>query len=400
MSRKILFFCNANVSQPACGGIVRVTGTLAELFQKQGDDTYLVYYDEIDDAQPSAHFLARYRLTRHQEEDALKPILQKHQIDYLILQVPLANTTFYLLPLLRQVIDSACPQCQLIHCIHTIPFAETKGFDVEYIRHNLRQKGNAIWMLKQTVWGVTCLLSPHGAKKLMSKRYQYICRYCDTVVLLSQRFIHYFDQYVPNAKSKVVAIPDPATYLPEGVFQSVQKRKEVLFVGRMDESTKRVSKLLKIWKIIEKEYHIDDWKLILVGDGSDKTDYQRYATKHALNQVSFCGKQDPTPYLQSASIIALTSAYEGLSMVLVEGLQHGCIPIAFNTFDSVLDTITDGRNGAVIPNNDYKAFAAQLALWMKQPDSLSSLRAQTSSNLKKFDPAAVCQEWNRKVFKK
>ena len=87
-------------------------------------------------------------------------------------------------------------------------------------------------------------------------------------------------------------------------------------------------------------------------------------------------------------------------MVLVEGLQHGCIPIAFNTFDSVLDTITDGRNGAVIPNNDYKAFAAQLALWMKQPDSLSSLRAQASSNLKKFDPAAVCQEWNRKVFKK
>lgn len=45
----------------------------------------------------------------------------------------------------------------------------------------------------------------------------------------------------------------------------------------MREYQKRISLVLKIWKEIEKDDALKDWKLKIIGDGYDLKDYQRYA---------------------------------------------------------------------------------------------------------------------------
>ena len=47
-------------------------------------------------------------------------------------------------------------------------------------------------------------------------------------------------------------------------------------------------------------------------------------------------------------------------MVLMEAMQMGVVPIAFNSFESVYDIIDDRLNGIIVENNDIDMYVKQL----------------------------------------
>ena len=52
----------------------------------------------------------------------------------------------------------------------------------------------------------------------------------------------------------------------------------------------------------------------------------------------------------------MTSNHEGFPMVLTEAMQYGCVPVAFNSFDSLSEIIDNNKNGFIIEPfdlNDY-----------------------------------------------
>src|SRR5690606_29042506 len=65
--------------------------------------------------------------------------------------------------------------------------------------------------------------------------------------------------------------------------------------------------------------------LILVGDGSKKSDCEDLVNKLALNErVLFLGARNDVPDLmQTADILVLSSYYEGLSLACLEALASG-----------------------------------------------------------------------------
>ena len=56
----------------------------------------------------------------------------------------------------------------------------------------------------------------------------------------------------------------------------------------------------------------------------------------------------------------MTSSFEGWPMVLMEAMQMGVVPIAFNSFESVYDIIDDHLNGIIVENNDIDMYVKQL----------------------------------------
>ena len=44
----------------------------------------------------------------------------------------------------------------------------------------------------------------------------------------------------------------------------------------------------------------------------------------------------------------MTSLYEGFPLVLYEAMNFGVVPVVFNTFQSVQEIITDGKDGYVV----------------------------------------------------
>jgi len=93
-----------------------------------------------------------------------------------------------------------------------------------------------------------------------------------------------------------------------------------VFVGRLDESSKRITKLLYLIK----ELNSSSLKvnLLVVGDGPDKDIYFKYVKENDLNDVvEFVGsKSNPYPYIKLADYLILTSEYEGFPVVYLEAL--------------------------------------------------------------------------------
>ena len=67
-------------------------------------------------------------------------------------------------------------------------------------------------------------------------------------------------------------------------------------------------------------------------------------------------KKNPEPYYNEASIFMMTSSFEGWGLTLTEAQQYGCVPLAFRSFASLTDIITDKVNGFAIPNDDISLY--------------------------------------------
>ena len=212
----------------------------------------------------------------------------------------------------------------------------------------------------------------------------------DKIVTLSPAFVPHFHSLAPlTLAGKVIAIPNPNTY--EEPVTRTSAEKIVLFVGRLDNKTKGIDRLLRIWSKVEPK--APDWTLQIVGDGQDKEMLMDIACRLKLNRASFEGFRLPKPYYEKASIFGMTSTFEGFGMVLTEAMQHGVVPIAFNSYDALTDIVTDGQDGLLIPAFDEDAYAARMLELIKKEETLRrmSVRAAASSN--KFSRDIVARQW-------
>ena len=95
--------------------------------------------------------------------------------------------------------------------------------------------------------------------------------------------------------------------------------KVFLFVGRLDETSKRLTLLLDIAKKCKKDkVSAEFW---IVGDGKDEIMYKEIVRKEKLNNVTFFGaKKNPYPYMLKSDYIILTSIYEGFPVIYNEAI--------------------------------------------------------------------------------
>ena len=102
-------------------------------------------------------------------------------------------------------------------------------------------------------------------------------------------------------------------------------------------------------------------RLLVVGDGDERSTLERLA--EPLNgAVRFLGelsRERALEILAAADGLALCSAYEGLSHVLLEAMAAGK-PIVATSVGGNLELISDGRNGLLVPYGDVGALERAL----------------------------------------
>ncbi len=90
------------------------------------------------------------------------------------------------------------------------------------------------------------------------------------------------------------------------------------FVGRLDESSKRITKLLKLIMMLHAKYDVELW---IIGDGKDREHYQKIIDECNMDYVHMLGmKKNPYPYMKEADYIILTSIYEGFPVIYLESI--------------------------------------------------------------------------------
>ena len=229
----------------------------------------------------------------------------------------------------------------------------------------------------------------------LSRSYFEAYQYADRVVLLSQSFIRQYQGFGRFKDEKNFSVIHNALsfneYLPIG---DVKKKKPViLIVSRFDEELKRLLLALRIWQEIKLSPIANDWCLKIVGHGKDLKLYQKYIAKKKIHDVYLLGRQDPKPYYKEASIFFMTSISESWGLTLTEAQQFGVVPVAFNTYASLTDIVTDEEDGVVIREGEIEQYVNSTLELIRDTQKRQAMAIQGIHNCQRFSQDKIAKEW-------
>ncbi len=209
-------------------------------------------------------------------------------------------------------------------------------------------------------------------KKAESVKYNYIYTNSDSFVLLSDSYREIFKQISKiDHYEKLVSIGNSIQRKSLKRESIENKEKTVLFVGRLVRSLKRPDRMIKIWETLHKEN--PDWNLKILGDGHYRKYLEEYVFIKKIQNIEFVGITSPEEHYKDASILCMTSTAEGLPLVLAEAQQQGCIPCAYDSFESVKDIITHGKDGILVKPFDSKEYISRIQYIMDNNDFRNDL---------------------------
>ena len=228
------------------------------------------------------------------------------------------------------------------------------------------------------------------AQWMKKKDFAELNRHYDRIVTLSHAAVDEFQELCPRC-DKLTVIPN-CTHYPTPEIRE-RKKRHVLFVGRMENMSKGVDRLIRIWSETEKT--CPDWHLHLLGDGPDLDFNRNLAARLGAERCHFHGCTDPTPFYRESAVICLTSTYEGFGMVLLEGMQHGCIPMAFDSYPAVRELILHRQSGLVVPAFDEAAYSRELAELLQHEELRDKLSKGAERYAQAFSPQRICRKWEQ-----
>ena len=238
---------------------------------------------------------------------------------------------------------------------------------------------------------------------LMSASMRYVYNRSDCYMVLSSSFVAKFKSFtgIMNPK-KLIVQTNPLTIEASGYsYLSAIKEKEVIYIGRLDSNQKKVQRLVEVWSLVEKKH--SDWRLTIVGDGPDKGMLEQSVRVSNLKNVHFEGYQSPRPYYERASVLMLTSDFEGFPLVLPECMSFGVVPVVYGSYSAVYDIIKDGENGRIVKQVkntfDKEAMADVLDEIIRNDDKRQEMALSAIETSRQYSINSIYNSWN-KIFEK
>lgn len=384
----ILFYTSYEVS-PIKGGTERITATLStSLLRQYNVNCYSVYKTPIPiEFERTCFVESRQILNGASFEKDLYEFIKRNNIDIVVNQ-----GAFELAFPIRCVLNRFKNK-YLITVHHFNPGAEEHFLNLHNIVWKLKKRQAT---LKNTLKLLSYPLLKYWKKRNLSKAYREAYLHSDRIVLLSDNFREDFRLYAHlRDTDKLRCIHNALSFNSFFNMENYKdKKKEVLVVSRLDEVQKRISLVLKIWKRIEQQPSLNEWRLTIVGHGEEYENiYKEFLKKENLKRVTFVGAQKPESYYKRASVFLLTSAYEGWGLTLTEAQQFGVVPLAFNSYASLTDIITDGENGFIIPDNELELYTEKLMMLMQNDSLREKMAYDAIKSSKRFDINKICTDW-------
>ena len=328
---------------PHFGGIAMVTQMLANRFIEDGhhvvvatlmrnpdwsSEEQIPHGVIIKDLEPPTWNLSNVSRIRN--------IIDEYHIDVIINQWALRPEVTYICNKARKG-----KKCKLICELHGAPDT-TKMLIAQ--KEKLDKSQNVVSKIVNYV-----KLKAIHTLTIMSIKYVY--RICDYYILLSKGFIPILVNFAHlRHYDKLRVIGNAIGFSSEGFnYCFDNKKKQILYVGRMDPFNKRVNRIVEAWEKIYRDY--PDWTLELVGEGPQLNDLKNYVNTNGIKRVNFHGfqKDPPRNFYEDASILMLTSDLEGFGLVIVEGMQFGVVPVIYGSYVAVYDIIDNNKDGFITP---------------------------------------------------
>lgn len=214
-----------------------------------------------------------------------------------------------------------------------------------------------------------------------------------------ERIVRRFDRFVVLTKEdkdnwgrmdNICVIPNANTFSTYHTADLHARR--VIAIGRYNYQ-KGFDRLIKAWKIVNQV--CSEWTLDIIGEGEDKAwlqsliDYEKLSGSVRLMPVT----SDIEKVYLGASVVAMSSHYEGLPMVLLEAQSFGLPIVAFACQCGPRDIVTDGETGFLVPEGDVEGLADRLITVIKDDDLRFSMGKKAKEASRSFEEETVMKKW-------
>ena len=373
------------------GGQEVVTSVLADNFLKSKYNVSIVFlskpsgfvYENLD-FRIKKYVFEREELSLSRIKE-IRKILVTDNIDVVINQWGLPFGPAFIL---KHAIGGM--NIKIISVYHNQPNinARIKGVEMEEEKAESTIKRSLLKLKKAMFTFVTCL----------SMRYVY--HNSDKYILLSNSHIDNFRKFTGLKKiDKIQVITNPITIDSHNfVYNETAKKKEIIYIGRIDYNQKRAFRLADVWSIVKEE--LPDWNFTVIGKGEDFEKFVHYINRLKLERIKLEGFAKPKDYYERASIMIMTSEYEGLPLVIAEGMSYGVVPIVYGSFSSVYDIIEDGRTGYIVPKNghfDTVEFSQTIISLARNGARLHEMAQRAIIKSKDFNVEPIMEQWRKLI---
>lgn len=343
----ILFYYGRPIKQND-GGIASITLSLIHYLTYKGHKPYVLCKKGTIDKScvGGQYILPSSDVAGVDNLSFVTDIIKLNAIDVVINQIPIDDESESLLIKVRN-------KCgvKIISCFHnpvTLSaknIAYRKGYQlnkhhVPFIQSVIRSKF------------VNSLIVKSYISKNRS-RYQRILDNSDVCVVLCEGMKLELEEMLGYSftgvrSQQAAVIPNFLLKYPESI---TEKEELVVWCGHVDFDVKRIDVVLNFWKMFSKEF--PSWKLAVLGDGPCMEEAKNICKDMGLKGVSFEGRVTPNEFYKRSSFTMVTSAYESFSLVTLESMSYGSVPVVFNTFPAASYIINNEKVGILVRPYDF-----------------------------------------------
>jgi glycosyltransferase involved in cell wall biosynthesis len=247
----------------------------------------------------------------------------------------------------------------------------------------------AIWAKKSSRWGIPVVVSERIAlshyceapSNYRKWRWRYLPELvretypgADTVVAVSHQVADDLTGKVGLNPASVTTIYNPvvddnlrvrAQQVPEHPWFSDNSVPVILGVGRLTEQ-KDFSTLMNAFAKVRADREA---RLVLLGEGRLRDDLEDQATRLGIEEdVAMPGfVENPFQYMARASVLVLSSEYEGLPGVLIQALACACPVVSTDCPGGSREILADGTYGPLVAVGDANAMAQAVLTQLDNP---------------------------------
>ena len=185
---------------------------------------------------------------------------------------------------------------------------------------------------------------------------------------------------IPNARTFVCDAPAPLD------------RHRVIAVGRYTYQ-KGFDMLLDAWARVCKQ--VNGWELHIIGDGESRDALAAQIKELSLQDcVVLCpATKNIKEAYKEASILVMSSRYEGFGMVLLEAATAGVPAVSFDCKCGPSEIIKDGETGFLVELGDTAGLAEKMLMLMKDEALRKKMGKAAFADSSRFSTETVMKQW-------
>lgn len=260
--------------------------------------------------------------------------------------------------------------CNEVNLIPRMKDGGAKVLEVHFSRFKRLQYG------RKGLWAL--------ADRLRSRQDAALVRRYDRFVVLTEE-----DKALWGRMDNIRVIGNPVRFNPPG--PAPLDTKTVIAVGRYTYQ-KGLERLLEAWSLISRK---DGWTLRLVGDGEDREALEAQIRALGLEDSVRLGRaeSDMDTVYSGASILALSSRYEGLPMALLECQAFGVPAVSFDCKCGPREIIVPGETGFLTEEGNVEGLAEYLEILMNDDALRLRMGRNAFRHAAAWRPENIMPEW-------